>query len=274
MGHQDFFENPFLSQPLPYAEINGIGTSSPAQISAASITSRALSGRPSFFDLNQSGWAAPVWGPSYIPGITIFGQSGKWNYAAEMKTSGLSAAPEEWDFNHLNLQHPAFAARIGYQPDAAWDLGLSFATGPYLSHESVKFLPIGVSRGDLSYRTAGLDVRWAHRNLIISGELLYSAYDTLEVGTLESLNWYLQARWKISPRFSLAARVGQTLNNDANVAGTDTPWSPDLLRAELGFGWRIQPDLLFKAQYTYTKATGGLEGPAQDLFGAGISWRF
>ncbi|MDB4547599.1 hypothetical protein N9Z80_05360, partial [Akkermansiaceae bacterium] len=202
----------------------------------------------SIFRAPKENWASTIWGPSYSTGLSLIGAEGKFDYAFEVKNSGLSSLPDQWDPSLGDFDDPTFTARLGYRSDAAWALGLSFSRGPYLEPEGEKFLPAGMDRGDLPQTVIGLDARWAHRDLIISGEIIASEYETLEVGDLRSLSYYLQARWKAAPGLWLAGRFGQTFHNSADgPGGTSLEWAPDHWRAELSAGYRFTPDLLVKA---------------------------
>jgi len=47
-------------------------------------------------------------------------------------------------------------------------------------------LPPGTDRGDLDQTSLGLDVRWAHHDWIISGEVVVSEFETLAAGDLRT----------------------------------------------------------------------------------------
>jgi len=51
-------------------------------------------------------------------------------------------------------------------------------------------------------------------------------------------------------------------------------WAPDHWRAELSAGYRFIPDLLVKAQCSYSQAAGDPAGFSNHLAGLGIGWRF
>ncbi|MDB4411187.1 porin family protein, partial [bacterium] len=271
----EFHDDPFLLAPLPYSQITGIHPRVPGAISQAAIAGRVSVYGNSIFRAPKENWASTIWGPSYSTGLSLIGAEGKFDYAFEVKNSGLSSLPDQWDPSLGDFDDPTFTARLGYRSDAAWALGLSFSRGPYLEPEGEKFLPAGMDRGDLPQTVIGLDARWAHRDLIISGEIIASEYETLEVGDLRSLSYYLQARWKAAPGLWLAARFGQIFHNSADgPGGTSLEWAPDHWRAELSAGYRFTPDLLVKAQYSYTQATGDPAGFANHLAGLGVGWKF
>jgi len=98
----------------------------------------------------------------------------------------------------------------------------------------------------------------------------------LDEEDLRVFSYYLQARYKLAPGVWLAGRVGQTLSNEVEIpSGGDAPWSPNLFRGELAVGWRITPELVVKAQYTYTEVTNDFSSsPSPHLYGISMSWNF
>lgn len=266
-AQSDFFDDPFLLAPLPYSQIIGINTRNLEAISPAAISARASGAAAAFSSLPKDLWTSILWGPGYASGACVFGATEHLDYALEIKNAALSSHPDSW--TDVNFNHPTLTARLGYRPDASWSLGLSGSRGSWLE----KSAP-GVDRDDLMQNTLGFDVRWAHHNFIVSGEAVVSEFETPAAGDLRTAAWFLQARWKASPGFWLAARFGQIFANDATGAdGRDVPWQPDVWRAELGAGWRINPNLLVKAGYSFTHADGD-PAAGNHLFGAGVGWRF
>lgn len=275
VSRHDFHDDPFLVAPLPYGEILGVAVRNPAGNSLSNIAGRASGRLPGVFNSPKRNWASAIWGPAYTSGVSIFGAFEKFDYALEIKNVEAGAHPNQWDASAEDFDSPTIAGRLGYRPNATWNFGASWSRGPYLNPEADRFLPVGTDRGDLPHTMFGVDARWARGDVIFSGEAIFNRYERLSGEDLESLSWYLQARWKAAPGFWLATRLGQTLNNEVSgLSGERLPWSPDLLRAELAAGWRVTPDLLLKTQYSYTKSSGGLEGPGSNLFGFGVGWRF
>jgi hypothetical protein len=265
-GH-DFFDDPFLLPPLPYSQIVGVQTRNPAAVSPAAILGRANGTSPPVSALDKDNWASVIWGPAYATGASVFGATEHFDYAAEIKNTALSSHPDSWAGNGFG--HPSFGARLGYRPDAAWAFGLSASRGPWLEDS----FP-GADRDDLQQTLFGLDARWAHRNLVISGEVIVSGFETPAAGTLRTSSWFLGARWKVSPGVWLAARFGQTFANDADGPGrVGLPWQPDVWRSDIGIGWRVTPDVLLKAGHFFTH-TKGADDSESHLAGLGVGWRF
>jgi len=268
-GHY-FFDDPFILPPLLYGNVIGIGVQNPASLSPAAIAARDSGQLTSVLAAPERPWASTIWDANYATGIAVSGDVGTVSYAFEIKNAGISSHPDQWVPDLDDYRSPTYTGRISYRPDAAWQLGVSASRGPYLENGAEVFLPAGIDRGDLPHTAIGLDARWAYRDFILSGEVIGSQFETLEVGDLRSLSYYLQARWKAAPGIWLAARFGQTLNNDT-AAGI--PWSPDLWRATIAAGWRITPDLLFKTEFSHTEVpTDPTAG--ENIFACGIGWRF
>lgn len=265
--NHEFQDNPFLTDPLPYSEINGVAVRNPAGNTPTAIANRAP-GR--IFTTPKINWAAQIWGPAYTSGASIFGQVDKLQYAFEVKNVETGAHSPQWDPSFSDFEDPSFAGRIAWQHDASLTFGLSFARGPYLNPEVNT-----VDRGDFQHTMVGLDARYALGAWILSGEIIHSIYDIPGSDDLASFNYYLQARYKAAPGLWLAARFGQTINNNiATPSGEEVEWSPDLWRAEGAVGYRITPDLLLKGQYTFTHTSGRFIGPGEQALGMGVGWRF
>ncbi|MES2475552.1 MAG: hypothetical protein V4640_07210 [Verrucomicrobiota bacterium] len=259
-GQHDFFDDPFLSAPLPYSQIIGINTRNPSANTPAAIAARHQGSAPAFSTLSKDQWASVIWGPDYASGASAFGATEFLDYALEIKNSALSAHPDSW--GGTDFSDPTLTGRFGFRPDAAWAFGLSASRGPWMEENAP-----GIERDDFMQNTLGLDARWAHHNLIVSGEAVLSEFETPAAGDLRTAAWYLQARWKVSPGFWLASRFGRITANESN----GVPWQPDVWRAEIGTGWRLTSDLLIKAGYSYTT---GDDDAGNHLVGTGIGWRF
>lgn len=271
-GQHDFFDDPFLLAPLQYSQIIGVNTRSPDANTPESIRARADGSAAAVSTLAKENWASILWGPGYASGANVFGSTEHLDYALEIKNTALSSHPDSW--TDLDFSSPTVTGRLGYRPDAAWAIGLSASRGPWMEDEASGLLPPGADREDFTQNTLGLDVRWAHHNVIVSGEVVISEFETPTAGDLRTASWFLQTRWKVSPGVWLAARFGWISANDAtDPAGNDVSWQPDVWRAEIGGGWRVSPNILFKAGYSFTHSAGDTAAGEQ-LLGTGIGLRF
>lgn len=263
-GQHDFFDDPFLLAPLPYSQLIGVSPTSPAN---PLNTGGPGGGALPLSMLQKDQWASMAWGAGYGIGGGAFGSTEHFDYALEVKNSALSTHPDTWQ--EINFSHPTVTARVGYRPDATWAFGLSASRGAWPEVNAV-----GVDRDDLIQTSLGLDVRWARHDWIVSGEVVLTEFETAGSGDLQAASWFVQARYKVSPGVWLAARVGQMLANDAvGPGGAAFAWQSDVWRAEIGGGWRIRPNVLLKAGYTFTH-TEDDPVAGEHLWGTGIGWRF
>lgn len=264
VGQHDFFDDPFLLPPLPYAQIIGINNRDPAALAPRAIADRAGGEATPVAALSKQNWASMIWGPSYAAGAAIFGSVATVDYAAEIKNASLSSHPDDWD---SSLHDPTLSLRLGWRPDAAWALGFSASRGPYVS-------PSVAGNDDLLQSALGVDVRWAHHDWIFSGEWVASEFESADAGDLRAMGWFGQARWKAAPGLWLAGRAGlMTFDEARGPHGRDVEWTPDVWRLEAAAGWRLTPRLLAKASYSFTGSSSDDGGPVGHLFGLGLGWR-
>jgi hypothetical protein len=264
VARHDFWDNPFLDAPLPYNSIVGVTDGVAPAATPAVVARRDLPD-------NKRTWVAPIWGPSYASGFSLFGSTVHWDYAAEVKNAALSSRPDEWNPGRRNFSDPTITGRIGWRPDAATAIGLSASHGAYLQENGV--VPAGASAGDFDQTSLGADFRWAHHDLILTGEVIASRFET-PAGDLDLLAYYLEGRWKFQPGMWVAARWGQMFFDDVpGAGGRDVSWDRDTWRAEIALGWRVTERLLLKAQYSHThEAGGGAQGG--NAAGVAVGWKF
>jgi hypothetical protein len=256
-----FFDNAFLDAPLPYNRMTALNDRTapgPAAISA----------RRQLPD-NKPAWLPVIWGPSYGTGFAIFGAIGGFDYALELKNASLASRPDAWSPWQEYFDYPTLTGRLGWRPSATWAFGLSASRGSYLLDEAAPALPPGEGRDDFMQTVLGTDARWAWRQFQVSGEVIAARFETPFAGDLDVLSYYVEGRWKVSPALFVAARWGQQFFSDLAGRG----WDRDALRAEVGVGVKITPDILFKAQYSHTHESGG-GAQGENAVGVGFAVRY
>ena len=222
MGQHDFYDDPFLLAPLSYGQCIGVQNYLLGALTPTAIAGRANGTAPPFSQLSKQNWASQLWGPSYASGASVSGSVGRFDYAAELKSSGLSSYAKEWDNDLGDFSAPTFTGRFGFRPDAAWSLGTSASYGSYLAADAEALLPAGTNRRDLAQTTVGLDARWALRDWIVTSEIIGTEYQTLEAGDLRTLGWFLGTRYKAAPGVWIAGRIGQLLSNEITAPTGDS----------------------------------------------------
>ncbi len=261
------WENPFITAPVPYENVVGITDL------AAPANRAAFLNRKRTPDKKRE-WLPVIWGPSYAHGAALTGRVETFEYALEVKSASLSSRPSAWEAREVDFDEPTITGRLGWRPNAAWNLGGSFSTGAYLLPVADASLPHGASRGDFSQDTLGFDFSFARHHFELWGELMLSRFEVPRVGDVETLAYYLEARYKVTESLFLAARWNQQFFDDVSDGhGGDTTWDRDLFRVDLSVGYRFNRNLQAKLQYSYGHE-GGPGANADHLLAAQMTVRF
>src|SRR5204863_7256864 len=112
------WDNPFINAPLPYERVTAASDQKIVPGPAAFLLRRNQAD-------NKPVWLPVVWGPSYSSGASLFGSLAKMDYAVEFKNASLASRPDSWDAREVGWEHPTVSGRLGYRPNASWNLGTS-----------------------------------------------------------------------------------------------------------------------------------------------------
>jgi hypothetical protein len=260
------WENPFVDAPLVYENITAVSDKS-APASALDFVRRfEASGKYEFNPV--------IWGPNYASGISVSGRLGQFDYAAEMKNSPLMSRPESWSVTEVGFDNPTFNARVGFRPDQAWNFGLSAGEGPYFRREAEQTLPRGHDLDDYREFVLGQDVSFALHHLQLWAEFYEARFEVPRVGDADTFAYYLEAKYKFTPKWFAALRWNQQFFNkiDDGIGGS-IQWSPDLVKMDVAAGYRFTSHTQLKLQYSFQHKTTGPED-ANHIFAAQFTVRF
>ena len=146
------------------------------------------------------------------------------------------------------------AARLGLRPAFGWVLGVSGARGEYVTDDVTSIT------GDTGYQTAfGFDLEFSRNYFVLRAETIWSQWDapTLETGALGGLGFYIEASYKISPGFYVAARVDRISFDHVDSADGAITWDSSISRIEVGAGYYFHRQLLAKVSYQYNERDAG-----------------
>jgi hypothetical protein len=245
------WENPFVNAPLVYENITPISDKT-APASPLDFVRR--------FDSAKYEFNPVIWGPSYASGVSISGQLGKFDYAAEMKNSSLSSRPESWSLTEVGFDHPTFSGRLGFRPNEAWSFGVSASDGAYLRPEAQPSLPRGRDIGDYRELVLGQDISFAWHHLQLWAELYEARFQVPRVGDADTFAYYVEAKYKFTPQLFGALRWNQQLFGDVpDGAGGQIHWGQDLGRIDTALGYRFTSHTQLKLQYSFQHETSGPE---------------
>lgn len=251
VARHDARHNPFVSAPLPYENLTGLWDFKPPPTAAKLLEwGHVKPASPGATILVDRSFRLPlIWGPAYSHGVAVSGSWGRFSGAVEWKTDALTARPSQWRHASLDGRRPTIGTRVGWRPNEMWDLGLSYSEGEYLAPAAWPLLPAGVSRQAYRQRLWAQDVGFAWHRFQFWAEVFAAEFSIPRVAELRTFAYYLEARYKFSPGFSLAARWNEQRNRPiASSAGL--PWSRDVWRLDLAPTWRLGARTHLKLQYS------------------------
>ena len=246
------WENPFVTAPLPYANLTGIwdvfaARSSDQVLAWASVKSPSVGG--AYLDKSRS--VPVIWGPSYASGAAVFGELGRINYAIEWKNASLSSRPEEWEPDRNAWRHPTWSGRLGYRLNQMWSFGASASSGSYLTSTAGPTLAPGRSLDDYREVVLGQDLGFAWHHTQLWAELFETRFAIPTVGDVRTFAYYVEAKQKFTPQFFVALRWNQqTFSALPDRTGRPVRWGRDVWRVDLGPGYRFTPHTQLKLQYS------------------------
>jgi predicted porin len=255
------WENPFINAPLPYERVLTISDQAAPPTPAAFLNRRNIPDRKTL-------WVPLVWGPSYAAGASMFGSVQRFDYAFEVKNASISSRPAAWDPLTLGWEHPTASGRLGWRPDAAWNLGVSASGGTYLLPAAEGTLPSGHSISDYNQLTLGTDLSYAWRQWQLWAEVFVSRFEVPNVGNADTLAYYLEAKYKITAGLFAAVRWNQQfLGKVRDGAGGQERWDQDAWRTDIALGYRFTRHLQAKLQYSYNHQQGPVQQGEQFVAG-------
>jgi hypothetical protein len=260
------WENPFINAPLVYENVT------PIQDKSAPLSPLDFIYGPLYYE--KYAFNPVIWGPSYASGVSVSGRLGRFDYAVEMKNASLSSRPESWWVTENGFEHPTFSGRAGFRPNEAWNFGLSASEGPYFRREAESTLPPGRDLDDYREFVLGQDVSFAWRHLQVWAEFYEARFEVPRVGDADTFAYYIEAKYKFTPRLFGAIRWNQQLfGNVSNGYGQNVRWAEDLGRIDIAAAYRFTPHTQLKLQYGFQHETTG-PGDDNHLLAAQFTIRF
>jgi hypothetical protein len=263
------YDNPLPSLPLAYQYLTSLRADAVPASAEQLVAQRAR------------GWLVsyPIGSTQAGPGVPIVNAE-RWDAGVQVRvgeepvslslavTQGTLSYPEVRDEN----DGKQVSGRLAWKPGPALTLGVSGATGPFLSREATDALPPS-ARGDFRQRAVGADVEYVRGYWILRGEALWSRWTlpavepTLLSAPLEALGLYGEVRYKIRPGLYVAGRAEHLGFNEVDTTSGQTTWEAPVTRWELGAGYAVRREILLKASWQHNRRDGG-RVPENDLVAA------
>lgn len=176
------------------------------------------------------------------------GMGARFDYALEVKNTGLASRPDAWSLAETGFEHPAYSARVGFRPDLRWTFGLSASDSAYLLAKANGMLPTGRGRGDYRQRLWGQDLSFAWHHVQVWAEFFQSSFDVPRIGRARTQAGYVETKVKLTPAFYTALRINRQVFSKVALPGTTTRWGENLWRLDAAAGCRLTPFALLKIQ--------------------------
>ncbi|HYY14859.1 MAG TPA: hypothetical protein VE758_10555 [Chthoniobacterales bacterium] len=257
----DSWKNPFINAPLPYENITTISDTE-APSSRRDFASRR-------FETDEQYERLPlIWGPNYTTGAAVLGTIEKFDYAFEIKNAAISSRPESWQPSETGWSNPHFAGRIGFRPNESWNFGVSGSVGPYMTPDARDTLPRGKNIDNYNQYVLEQDASFAWRHLQVWAEVFEARFEVPTVGDADTLSYYLEAKYKLTPQLFAATRWNQQFYSDVPAGGgREQPWGNDIWRVDAALGYRFTNYLQAKIQYSFSHQDAPLQQGEQLIAG-------
>jgi hypothetical protein len=259
MTRHGSWSNPFITAPLPYENLTGVWDTE-AVLSSRTLLrwSHVRPGLPAAITAAEKVLRLPIiWGPAYSTGVAVAGDLGRFRYALEAKHASLSSRPEAWSRISDTWSHPTLAGRLGYRPNAAWDLGVSASGGTYLRPFAQPTLAPGHGRGDYRELVLGQDICFAWHHWQIWTEVFAARFEIPRVGDADTVAYYAEAKYRFTPQFSGALRWNQQLYSTIPDRAGPVRWGQEVWRVDLAPAFRLSARAQLKLQYSVQHGDSG-----------------
>ncbi len=269
------YDNPLPSLPLAYQYLTDLREDA---VPARAEELVAQRGR---------GWLVryPIGSPEAGPGLPLVSGE-KWDTGVELRlgarpwslalalTQGTLAYPLVRDDNGGKQA----SGRLAWSPSPAVTVGVSAATGEFLSRQAQAALPDPARAATRRQDALGLDLEWSAGYWILRAEAVWSRWNLPAIDAtriedpLDALGFYAEARYKLLPGLHLAGRAERLAFSElATVAGRWT-WDAPVTRVEAGAGWTPRRHVLLKASWQHNWRDGGRVRESDLVAGQVLLW--
>lgn len=245
--------NPFITAPLPYEHLTTIWhTEAARSVNQLLNWSHQRPNSTTRGEQVEKDFRSPlVWGASYVHGVALAGKVDRFDYAFEMKSASLASHPDEWSAGRVRWAEPTYGARAGFRPDARWNFGVSASTGPYLRSTATVGIAPDRARADYRQTVFAADLGFAWHHWQVWAEVFTARFAIPRIASADTTSYYIEAKYKITPRLSGALRWNQHLfATIPDGRGGRSAWGREVWRVDVAPAWRFTAQMQFKLQYS------------------------
>jgi hypothetical protein len=181
----------------------------------------------------------------YGVGAMVSGSEGIFEYAFSL-TSGTVSSTSYQSPNAVDGLGKV--VRLAITPTTGFTIGGAYAWGPYLVDQ---YLPPSLYIDLNSYvqKAMEVDVEFSRGHFVFYGEGVYNvwpvALDPRDVN-LKVFGYYLEGKYTIMPRLSVAMRVSGLRFGSVLLGSTNQPWDDNVTEWEGGIGYFVDRNVILK----------------------------
>jgi len=155
------------------------------------------------------------------------------------------------------------AGRVAVRPTVGLILGASAARGPFLTDTASQSAVGERHNGDFTQTAWGGDIEYSRGYYLVRFETIVSDWTLPAVraplidGPLRALATSVEGRYKIAPGLYAAARLDHLGFSEIGGTARRDTWDAPVTRVEVGGGYSIQRNLVFKVSYQHNTRKGG-----------------
>jgi hypothetical protein len=155
------------------------------------------------------------------------------------------------------------AARVAVRPTAGLILGASASRSPFVERATLRVLPAAAQSGSFTQTAWGADAEYSRDYYLVRAEAIVSDWTVPLVGTpgidlpLRAASASLEGRYKLHPRFSLAARVDHLGFSTIHGTSRSDEWDAPVSRVEIGGAYSLQRNVQIKLSVQRNVRDGG-----------------
>jgi hypothetical protein len=149
------------------------------------------------------------------------------------------------------------AGRVAVHPTPGLIVGASAARGPFLSDSAARAAVGNGHDGEFTQTAWGGDIEYSRQYYLLRFETILSEWKVPAVQApfidvpLRALGTYVEGRYKIRPGLYAAARLDHLGFNEITGTARRETWDAPVTRVEVGGGYSLQRNLLFKLSYQH-----------------------
>ncbi len=227
-------KNPLIGTPLMWVHHSTLNPSSElrsVEDLVAGKQARTRFGLPILYD---NCWSS---------GVEAFGSADAFDWSFGLLTGSVTNMTRNQE-----KDTPQATGRLAWNFGPELRLGVSAYYGPYLlDEEGGAVAPLGHELDDYMNSAIMADVYWGSRWIDVNAEAVASRWEYPGLPDLGASSGYVEAKWKVRPRWFVAGRIEAFRPNEVeDSAGSRVRWDDALHRFEYGVGYKPRPRTTIK----------------------------